>query len=78
MYRGFKFPRGICRDELDEDIVTFAGNGLDEIFPDEDKDVAQYSDVDMAEALTLLDQEDDESDLESLVDFVDDEELPEL
>lgn len=65
-------------EELDEDIVTFAGKGLDEIFPSDDEDLKDVSDVDMADAISLLDQDDDESDLESLVDFVDEEELPEL
>jgi len=66
-------------DELDEDVVTFASGKLEDIFPDDPSDgTAHISDVDMADALELLDQDDDESDLNGLSGFVDDEELPEL
>lgn len=66
--------------ELDEDIVTFASASLDDIFPDAggDHSVSSVSDVDMADALALLDEEDSEEDLESLAGFVDADELPEL
>ncbi len=65
-------------EELDDDLVTFVGKGLDEIFPTEDEDIKNVSEVDMADAISLLDQEDDDADLKGLTDFVDDDELPEL
>lgn len=62
-------------DDLDEDVVAFASDSLGDIFPDEGghESTASVSDVDLADALSLLDKEEDEEDLKSLDDFVDDE-----
>lgn len=65
-------------EELDEDLVAFAGGGLGDIFPDDPDELHDVSDIDMADAISLLDMEDDESDLEALGDFVNEDELPEL
>lgn len=68
--------------ELDEDIVSFASDALGDIFPDdgdEDSVVASASDVDLADALAMLDEEDDDSDLTDFSDFkADDDSLPSL
>lgn len=67
--------------ELDDDIVAFASDALGDIFPDDGKVSEVVSDVDMADALDLLDKEEDDSDLEELVgDMADDgmDDLPTL
>lgn len=65
-------------EELDEDLVTFAGKSLDDIFPDDGEELHTVSDIDMADAISLLDQEEDETDLKELGEFIDSDELPEL
>lgn len=69
-------------DSLDEDIVAFASQKLDDIFPDDDDAPRVKGDphVDMDTALSMLDAEDDENleDLLSLDDFGGDDGLPEL
>lgn len=67
---------------LEEDVVAFANDDLLDIFPD-DGDHAEIgekvTDVDMADALALLDQDEDEVELTDLDDFSDDDgELPSL
>lgn len=74
-------PLKNIESELDEDIVTFASEALGDIFPEDGETTKdkQYSDVDLADALSLLDEEDDESGLKDLEDFKgDDESLPSL
>ncbi len=69
-------------DSLDEDIVAFASQKLDDIFPDDDDAPRVKGDphVDMDTALSMLDADDDENleDLLSLDDFGGDDGLPEL
>lgn len=65
-------------EELDEDLVTFAGKAMDDIFPDDSEKIHDVSDIDMADAISLLDQEEDETDLKELGEFIDDDGLPEL
>ncbi|MCA9375295.1 hypothetical protein KC622_03115 [Candidatus Dojkabacteria bacterium] len=68
-------------DEVDEDIITYASEALTDIFPDDsgsDDHQSDVSDVDMAEALALLDADSD-ADFPDLNDFKDDDDnLPEL
>lgn len=70
-------------DSLDEDIVAFASQKLDDIFPDDDDAPRVKGDpqVDMDTALSMLDAEDDDDNLESILgmdDFGDSDGLPEL
>lgn len=76
-----KSLKGI-ESELDEDLITFASESLGDIFPEEGEGSpkSNYSDTDLADALALLDEEDDESALSQFGDFKSDEDesLPEL
>lgn len=68
-------------DEVDGDIITYASEALTDIFP-EDPNSDDYhtdvSDIDMADALALLDSDSD-TELPDLNDFKDDDDnLPEL
>jgi hypothetical protein len=66
--------------ELDEDIVSFASDALGDIFPDDGSSKSTIiNDIDLDDALALLDQEEDDSDLAQFSDFVDDDDsLPAL
>ena len=70
-------------DEQDVEITTFASESLIDIFPD-DGDTGQkddgVSDLDLAEAFALLDEEDNEEDTAHFEDFLDQESesVPEL
>jgi len=58
-------------EELDQDIEIFADQGLSDIFPDDNSDSfdSSVSDIDMADALALLDEE-EEPDPEHFDDFI--------
>lgn len=68
-------------EDIEEDVVAFANDSLLDIFPDDGSSgdaTSAVSDVDMADALALLDQDDEVGDIE-LDDFSDDDgELPSL
>lgn len=56
-------------DELDEEIVAFASGSLGDIFPmdEEEEESTGTPGVDMEDALKLLDEEEDDTDLNSMV-----------
>lgn len=68
-------------EDMEEDVVSFANDSMLDIFPDDgtsDLHDHSVSDVDMADALALLDEDDESGELD-LDDFSDDEgELPSL
>lgn len=62
-------------DELDEDVMIFASNSLDEIFPDDGAatNTSGNPDIDLESALALLDEDDTDEDLSDIADFTDDD-----